>query len=156
MIIPSIGATCLGMVMGWLVIYSLRRIEQITVATLGGVVTVVLGSAVTKFLEISQEALSFYPIGLVLGFAIYILTLPARIRYASQYENPQQQSGPDAQVLNRISACEAKISAIMAMLPDCFITPSGRFSAPGTDTASPRPEATPAVTTAEDDSVQEP
>jgi hypothetical protein len=116
LIVPSIGAACLGMVMGWLVVYSLRRIEKVTVATLSATASVILGSAVSKFLDINQEALPFYPIGLVLGFTLYIVTLSARMRLSSQYELPQENALKIQENKKRMDANEMRIETMMKML----------------------------------------
>jgi uncharacterized membrane protein len=70
-IVAAIGATCLGVVIGWLVRYFIRRFEKFGPAVLGAVVSVVLGGAVVKFLEADKSVWWFYPIGLLIGFVIY-------------------------------------------------------------------------------------
>jgi uncharacterized membrane protein YfcA len=70
-IIPAIGATCLGIVIGWLVRYFIRRFDKFGPMVLGSLVSIVFGGAAIKFLEADKTVWWFYPIGLLLGFVIY-------------------------------------------------------------------------------------
>ena len=70
-IIGSIGATCLGIVIGWLVRYFIRRFTRFTPMVLGSVLSIVLGGAVLKFLAADKSLWAFYPTGLLLGFVLY-------------------------------------------------------------------------------------
>ena len=70
-IVAAIGSTALGIVIGWLVRYFIRRFENFTAAALGSVVSIIIGGAVVKFLGPDASTLWFYPIGLLLGFVIY-------------------------------------------------------------------------------------
>jgi hypothetical protein len=69
--VPAIGATCLGIVIGYLVRYFIRRFSNFGAGALGSVITIILGGAVIKFLEADRSVWWFYPIGLFLGFAFY-------------------------------------------------------------------------------------
>jgi hypothetical protein len=69
--VPAIGATCLGIVIGYLVRYFIRRFSNFGAGALGSVITIILGGAVIKFLEADRSVWWFYPIGLFLGFAEY-------------------------------------------------------------------------------------
>lgn len=69
--IPAIGATALGIVVGWLVRYFIRRFTTWTPSILGSVITITLGGAAIKFLDNDKTVLWFYPIGLLIGFVIY-------------------------------------------------------------------------------------
>jgi uncharacterized membrane protein YfcA len=70
-IIPALGATALGITIGWLVRYFIRRFDKFGPMALGSVVSIILGGAVIKFLEADKSVWWFYPIGLLLGFVIY-------------------------------------------------------------------------------------
>jgi len=70
-IVPAIGSTSLGIVIGWLVRYFIRRFDKFGPAVLGSVISILLGGAVIKFLEVDKSVWWFYPIGLLAGFIIY-------------------------------------------------------------------------------------
>ncbi|MCP4710459.1 MAG: hypothetical protein GY869_17695 [Planctomycetes bacterium] len=74
MIIAAIGATCLGAIVGWLVRYFISRLEKYTHQGLSAIVGVLLGTGVIKFLDQNPDVVWFYPIGLVVGFAVYHFT----------------------------------------------------------------------------------
>jgi len=69
--VPALGATCLGIVIGWLVRYFIRRFDKFGPMVLGSLVSIIFGGAVIKFLEADRSVWWFYPIGLLLGFVIY-------------------------------------------------------------------------------------
>jgi hypothetical protein len=70
-LVPAIGASCLGAVVGWLVRYFIRRFEKFGPGVLSSVITIMLGGAAVKFLAADPTVLWFYPIGLFVGFVIY-------------------------------------------------------------------------------------
>lgn len=70
-IIPEIGSTSLGIVMGWLVRYFIRRFDKFNPKVFSSVVSILVGGVIVKYLGTDQNVLWFYPIGLLLGFAIY-------------------------------------------------------------------------------------
>jgi predicted membrane channel-forming protein YqfA (hemolysin III family) len=70
-IIPAIGSTSLGIVIGWLVRYFIRRFTTFTPMVFGSLVSIILGGAALKFLDADKTVWWFYPIGLLLGFIIY-------------------------------------------------------------------------------------
>ena len=70
-VVAAIGATCLGIVVGWLVRYFIRRFTSFSAASLTSVVSIVAGGAAIKFLGKDNSVWWYYPIGLFLGFAIY-------------------------------------------------------------------------------------
>lgn len=70
-IVPAIGATALGIVIGWLVRYFIRRFDKFGPPVFGSVISIILGGAAIKFLEADRSVWWFYPIGLLLGFVIY-------------------------------------------------------------------------------------
>ena len=74
-IVAPIGATCLGIVMGWLVRYFIRRFESFNANAFGAIVGVVVGGVVVTFLEEDKSVWWFYPIGLFIGFVIYSVTV---------------------------------------------------------------------------------
>ena len=67
----AIGATCLGVVIGWLTRYFIQRFNRFTPMHLSSVVSIILGSAVMAFLGADKSVWWFYPIGLLLGFVLY-------------------------------------------------------------------------------------
>src|ERR1051325_549006 len=69
--IPAIGAACLGIVIGWLVRFFIRRFDKFNPQVLGSVISIVAGGAVVRFLETDSTVWWFYPIGLFLGFVLY-------------------------------------------------------------------------------------
>jgi hypothetical protein len=71
--IPAVGATCCGIVIGWLVRYFIRRFNTFGPMVLGSLISIVLGGTVIKFLDADKRVWWFYPIGLLGGFVIYHL-----------------------------------------------------------------------------------
>src|SRR5690349_6772044 len=72
--VVAAGSLCLGIVIGYLVRYFIRRFQKFTPAALTSVVSILVGGAVAKFFQTSDQAawaLWLYPVGLLLGFAIY-------------------------------------------------------------------------------------
>lgn len=69
--IPAVGATSLGIVIGWLVRYFIRRFDKFGPMVLGSLLSIVLGGTAITFLETDKTVWWFYPIGLLLGFVIY-------------------------------------------------------------------------------------
>ena len=97
-IIAAIGATCLGIVIGWLVRYFIRRLNKFSPMVLGSLVSIVLGGAVIKFLEADKTVWWFYPIGLFLGFVIYHLVV-----VFSERSSPSGKSSPSTPRKNWMS-----------------------------------------------------
>jgi uncharacterized membrane protein len=83
-IVPAIGATCLGIVIGYLVRYFVRRFKNYTPKALSSVVSIILGGGVVKFLSTDQLAWWFYPIGLLIGFMVY--SIIGTVVYGSRVE----------------------------------------------------------------------
>ncbi len=77
MVLAAVGMTCLGTVICYLSMYFVRRFKTHTVAGLGGVVTVLLGGVVGKFLadntSAGPDAIWWYPIGLVVGLVAWLI-----------------------------------------------------------------------------------
>jgi hypothetical protein len=69
--IVSIGVTCLGVVIGWLVRYFIRRFKTFGPGALSSVVSILLGGTVAKFLTVDKTTIWFYPVGLLVGFVAY-------------------------------------------------------------------------------------
>lgn len=69
--VAATGATCLGIVIGWLVRYFIRRFNAFNPQVLGSVVSILAGGVVVKFLEADKTVWWFYPIGLFIGFVLY-------------------------------------------------------------------------------------
>lgn len=90
--IPVIGATCLGIFMGWMVRYFVFRFTEFTPQVLGMTVSVLTGGAIVGFLsndDNKSETVWFYPIGLLIGCILYSLFgLMARNR-----EDPDRLKG---------------------------------------------------------------
>lgn len=72
-IVAAIGALSLGIVVGWLVRYFIRRFKSFTPQALGFVISIIAGGAIIKFLEADKTVWWFYPIGLLLGFILYTI-----------------------------------------------------------------------------------
>lgn len=71
-IIPPVGVTCLGIVIGWLVRYYILRFNTFNVETLASLISILLGAAIIKLFESDNKRLFwFYPIGLLIGFVLY-------------------------------------------------------------------------------------
>ena len=92
--VPAIGATCLGIVIGFLVRYFIRRFSNFGAGALGSVITIILGGAVIKFLEADKSVWWFYPIGLFLGFAIYQWIATEVVSRGSGYNYGNHNAGP--------------------------------------------------------------
>jgi hypothetical protein len=78
--IPAIGATCLGIVIGWLIRYFLFRFENFNPKVLGSTISLIAGGVVISFLQSNtpdKTVVWFYPIGVLGGFIIY--TISARL-----------------------------------------------------------------------------
>lgn len=72
MTVPEFGAICLGIVVGYFVKFFLRRITKFTLQGLSLIITLTFGGLVVNFLKNDASAFWYYPIGLMLGIAIYI------------------------------------------------------------------------------------
>lgn len=70
---PAIGVACLGIIMGWLVRYFIRRLKKFGPVTLGAIVIVILGTgvAVRTMGGVDRNNWWYYPIGLFFGVVIY-------------------------------------------------------------------------------------
>jgi len=67
--------TCLGIVMAYVSMYFISRLEKHTVAGLAGIAGVLLGGVVGQFLvehtPASSDTIWWYPIGLLLGLLFW-------------------------------------------------------------------------------------
>src|SRR4051812_13252283 len=97
-VIPAIGATCLGIVVGWLVRYFIRRFDKFTPSVFGSLISILLGSAVMKVLTADKMTWWFYPIGLLLGFIAYQVIA---MRETSRRKTPLDFPKNDPVLLNR-------------------------------------------------------
>ena len=70
-VVIPIGVTCLGIVVGWMVRYFIRRFTKFGPGALSSVLSIILGGAVLKFLSVDNVTIWFYPIGLLVGFVAY-------------------------------------------------------------------------------------
>ena len=74
--VENVGALVLGVVIGFLAHYFVRRDPEPGVEDLGAIVGVVLGSVVFNIIT-GQDQTSWYLIGLGIGFFLYWLALLA-------------------------------------------------------------------------------
>ena len=75
MAVAATGLACLGAVICFLCLYFVARLKTHTVSALGGVVGILLGGVVGKFLTANthqQDAIWWYPIGLAIGLILWI------------------------------------------------------------------------------------
>jgi NhaP-type Na+/H+ or K+/H+ antiporter len=72
-LIEAIGSLCLGIVVGWLVRYFIRRFKTYSPSILGSLLTVFLGGSILKLVSTGQDTFWFYSIGIFCGFVIYSL-----------------------------------------------------------------------------------
>lgn len=70
-LVPALGSTSLGIVMGWLVRYFIRRFHKFSPAVLSSVISLTFGGVAVKFLGADNSVLWYYPIGVLIGFAAY-------------------------------------------------------------------------------------
>lgn len=70
-ILPAVGTISLGIVVGWLVRYAVRRFKSHTPKALAAVVSVLVGGAALNFVQRDSTTWWFYPVGLLLGFVLY-------------------------------------------------------------------------------------
>ncbi len=73
MTVAIVGSLSVGIVVGWLVRFFIRRFKKFGPAALSAVVSVLLGGTVVKFLEADRSVIWYYPIGLLAGFIIYTI-----------------------------------------------------------------------------------
>src|ERR1035441_9414277 len=70
-VVPAIGSTCFGIVIGWLVRFFIFRFRTFTPNVLSSVISLMCGAATMRFLSADPNVLWFYPIGLLIGFIAY-------------------------------------------------------------------------------------
>jgi hypothetical protein len=76
MVLAAIGMTCLGVVICYICMYFVARLKEHTITGFGGVIGVLLGGVVAKFLTVNTAAVDsiwWYPIGLLIGLAIWLV-----------------------------------------------------------------------------------
>jgi hypothetical protein len=77
MVVAAVGMTCLGFVVIYISMYFIARLKDHTVTGLAGVVGVLVGGVVAKFLADNTTAgvdtVWWYPIGLLIGLATWVL-----------------------------------------------------------------------------------
>jgi hypothetical protein len=70
-IVPAIGSTSLGLVIGWLVRFFLYRMRSFNPKALSSIVSIIAGGAAIKLLARNSDLVWWYLIGLFLGFVVY-------------------------------------------------------------------------------------
>jgi hypothetical protein len=91
--VSEIGSTSLGVVIGFLVRYFIRRFNSFSASVLSSVITIILGGAVIKFIEADKTVWWFYPIGLLLGFVAYQIIATRAIESDRTYYREEYQAG---------------------------------------------------------------
>lgn len=73
--VAAVGMICLGVVVAYICMYFIARFKEHTVTGLAGVVGVLLGGVVAKFLTENTTAgvdnVWWYPIGLLVGLVLW-------------------------------------------------------------------------------------
>jgi hypothetical protein len=95
--IPAIGATCLGIVIGWLVRFFLFRMKTFVVKGLGSIVSVLVGGTAIRFLATDKTVWWFYPIGLLVGFVVYSVVGAVAVRNDGNGPDYGDDSGGSSQ-----------------------------------------------------------
>jgi len=71
--VPSVGALCFGLVVGWVTYRTLRRSsETVGLSNIASVIGAVGGAAVTAIFP-NQELFGWYCVGLAIGFFSYLV-----------------------------------------------------------------------------------
>ena len=76
MVLAAIGLACLGLVICYICMFFLARFKEHSVSALSGVVLVLLGGVVGKFITDNTEhenAIWWYPIGAAVGLVLWII-----------------------------------------------------------------------------------
>jgi hypothetical protein len=76
MVLAAIGLACLGFVLAYVCMYFVARFKEHTITGLSGVVGVLLGGVVAKFLTTNTAVggmIWWYPIGLFAGLVAWVL-----------------------------------------------------------------------------------
>jgi urea transporter len=97
--VPKIGAVSLGIVIGWLVRFYIRRSQDFNTQTLKTLVSILVGGAVIRFLDADKTVWWFYPIGLLIGFIVYsvvaVLAGGAKVEGSLYSALPKMRQGDD-------------------------------------------------------------
>jgi hypothetical protein len=92
--VPAVGMLCLGLVMAYVSMYFVARLTVHTMTGLVGIMGILLGVIVAKWLADNTDAgvdtVWWYPIGLFVGLATWI-----GLRYAGSDETPEPDSVGD-------------------------------------------------------------
>ena len=72
-IVPALGVLSLGIIIGWLIRFFIKRFKSFTPKALTSVVTLIVGGSTVKLLGADKTLFWFYPIGLLAGFTIYTI-----------------------------------------------------------------------------------
>lgn len=72
-LLSLVGAGCFGAVIGWTLRFVLAHSEDISVSTLGTIISSVGGAAITALFDRGGEMFAAYSIGLAIGFFLHVL-----------------------------------------------------------------------------------
>ena len=72
---PAIGSLCLGIVIGWLVRYFIKRFKSFSPSVLSSVISIIGGATATRLLASDSTVVWYYPMGLLIGFIAYTVTV---------------------------------------------------------------------------------
>ena len=79
------GSLCFGLVVGWVLRLVLFHAKEITVGSLGTIISAVGGAAVTRLFDETGFLFSWYSIGLAVGFFVHVVLSDigenGRVRY---------------------------------------------------------------------------
>jgi len=71
-VVEILGLLCVGFLVGWMILFFLRRFQNFTVDVFGGLLGAVFGGVILSFIQLADKTdLWFYPIGLVIGWIVY-------------------------------------------------------------------------------------
>ena len=87
-IVPALGSTSLGIVIGWLIRYFIRRFKKFTPSILSSVISLAFGGVAIKFLDADRTVVWFYPIGVLLGFVAYHIIATSNIKQEATFAKP--------------------------------------------------------------------
>lgn len=72
-ILQFTGALCFGLVVGWVLRLVLFHAKEISVGSMGTILSAVGGAAVTRLFDQTGSLFAMYSIGLAIGFFLHVL-----------------------------------------------------------------------------------